>query len=161
MGSHEEAAAALAALDTKYTWEGMASPILVKWMDTALQKRRRDQHMAATASRPDPLLLPMMGHHMSPLPQVTGISANAQTVKATLMGRGGPHLQQAATGGVHGSSAPSADLRGLGAISATTIVHAVEEPKPLLETPGSDAPGAAGLQYALKSGKVLVWALCM
>jgi hypothetical protein len=99
MGSHEEAAAALAALDTKYTWEGMASPMIVKWMDAALQKRRRDHHMAATLLRPDPLVLPMMGLHMSPLPQAQGISAATQQVRPALMGRGHPQLQQAATGG--------------------------------------------------------------
>jgi hypothetical protein len=47
MESHEGAAAALDALNTKYTWPGMQSPMVVKWMDTALQTRRREHHMAA------------------------------------------------------------------------------------------------------------------
>ncbi|KAJ9515120.1 hypothetical protein QJQ45_028921 [Haematococcus lacustris] len=47
MGTHEEALAAIEALDSKYCWEGMEGPMVVKWMDTALQRRRREQHLAA------------------------------------------------------------------------------------------------------------------
>jgi hypothetical protein len=47
MGSHEEAAAALEGLDNKFVWGGMGSPMSVRWMDAALQKRRRDAHVAA------------------------------------------------------------------------------------------------------------------
>ncbi|GFR41383.1 hypothetical protein Agub_g2066 [Astrephomene gubernaculifera] len=46
MGSHAEAVAAIAALDSQYVWEGMETPMVVKWMDTALQRRRREQHLA-------------------------------------------------------------------------------------------------------------------
>jgi hypothetical protein len=63
MGSHEEAAAALEGIDNKYTWEGLGSPMVVKWMDAALQKRRRDQHMAA--GRHD--LLPPLRLHTTPV----------------------------------------------------------------------------------------------
>ncbi|PNH12299.1 CUGBP Elav-like family member 4 [Tetrabaena socialis] len=46
MGGHEEAVAAIAALDSQYVWGGMETPMVVKWMDTALQRRRREQHLA-------------------------------------------------------------------------------------------------------------------
>ncbi len=46
MGSHAEAVAAIAALDSKYVWEGMETPMVVKWMDMALQRRRRELHLA-------------------------------------------------------------------------------------------------------------------
>jgi hypothetical protein len=58
MGSHQEAAAALDALNSKYTWGGMQSPMIVKWMDAALQKRRREHHMAATRQE---LSMPVVG----------------------------------------------------------------------------------------------------
>jgi RNA recognition motif-containing protein len=47
MNSNDEAIAAINALDSKYTWEGMDSPMVVKWMDVALQKRRREEHLLA------------------------------------------------------------------------------------------------------------------
>ncbi|GFR49895.1 hypothetical protein Agub_g12000 [Astrephomene gubernaculifera] len=47
MSVHSEAVAAINALDGKFTWEGMDCPMVVKWMDTALQRRRREQHLAA------------------------------------------------------------------------------------------------------------------
>mmetsp|Transcript_31833 Transcript_31833/g.70722 ORF Transcript_31833/g.70722 Transcript_31833/m.70722 type:complete len:496 (-) Transcript_31833:2249-3736(-) len=47
MGTHQEAVAAIDALDNKYIWDGMESPMVVKWMDAALQRRRREQHLAA------------------------------------------------------------------------------------------------------------------
>ncbi len=47
MGSHEEAVASIDALDNKFVWEGMESPMVAKWMDAALQRRRREQHLAA------------------------------------------------------------------------------------------------------------------
>jgi len=47
MGSHEEAVNAIDHLDSKFVWEGMESPMVVKWMDAALQRRRREQHLAA------------------------------------------------------------------------------------------------------------------
>lgn len=46
MGSHAEAVAAIAALDSKFVWEGMETPMVVKWMDMALQRRRRELHLA-------------------------------------------------------------------------------------------------------------------
>ncbi|KAG2499151.1 hypothetical protein HYH03_002733 [Edaphochlamys debaryana] len=46
MGSHNEAVAAIAALDSQFVWEGMETPMVVKWMDMALQRRRREQHLA-------------------------------------------------------------------------------------------------------------------
>ncbi len=46
MGTHEEALAVIEGLDGRYTWEGMDSPMVVKWMDAALQRRRREQHLA-------------------------------------------------------------------------------------------------------------------
>lgn len=57
MGSNDEAAAAIEALDSKYTWDGMDSPMVVKWMDAALQKRRREEHLAAMRQG----LVPSMG----------------------------------------------------------------------------------------------------
>ncbi len=47
MGSNEEACAAIEALDSQFVWDGMVSPMVVKWMDAALQKRRREEHLAA------------------------------------------------------------------------------------------------------------------
>ncbi len=46
MGTHEEARAAIEGLDSRFCWEGMDSPMVVKWMDAALQRRRREQHLA-------------------------------------------------------------------------------------------------------------------
>lgn len=46
MAHHDEAVAAIEALDSKYVWGGMDSPMVVKWMDAALQRRRREQHLA-------------------------------------------------------------------------------------------------------------------
>jgi hypothetical protein len=51
MSSSDEAANAIAALDNKYVWPGMDCPMAVKWMDTQLQQRRRDQHLAAMRHR--------------------------------------------------------------------------------------------------------------
>lgn len=47
MGSHGEAAAAISGLDGRYSWGGMDSPMVVKWMDAQLQKRRKEDHLAA------------------------------------------------------------------------------------------------------------------
>jgi hypothetical protein len=47
MGSNEEAVAAIDALDNRHVWDGMEAPMVVKWMDAALQKRRREEHLAA------------------------------------------------------------------------------------------------------------------
>ncbi|GAX72674.1 hypothetical protein CEUSTIGMA_g130.t1 [Chlamydomonas eustigma] len=47
MSTHEEAIAAIQALDNQHVWEGMDVPMVVKWMDAALQRRRREQHLAA------------------------------------------------------------------------------------------------------------------
>jgi CUG-BP- and ETR3-like factor len=47
MSSHEEAVLAIDSLDSKYLWEGMNSTMVVKWMDQELQKKRREEHMAA------------------------------------------------------------------------------------------------------------------
>jgi hypothetical protein len=49
--------AAIDALDSKFTWEGMDVPMVVKWMDAALQRRRREQHLAAMRQS----LVPSMG----------------------------------------------------------------------------------------------------
>ena len=57
MGSNDEAAAAIDALDNKHIWEGMEAPMVVKWMDAALQKRRREEHLAAMRQG----LVPSMG----------------------------------------------------------------------------------------------------
>ncbi len=46
MGTHDEAVAAINALHGKHVWEGMDAPMIVKWMDTALQQRRREHHLA-------------------------------------------------------------------------------------------------------------------
>jgi hypothetical protein len=48
MGTCDAAFAAIHALDNKFTWEGMDAPIVVKWMDGAMQRRRREQHMATS-----------------------------------------------------------------------------------------------------------------
>jgi hypothetical protein len=47
MSTHEEAVEAIQALDNQHVWEGMDVPMVVKWMDAALQRRRREQHLAA------------------------------------------------------------------------------------------------------------------
>lgn len=57
MGSNDEAAAAIETLDNKHVWEGMEAPMVVKWMDAALQKRRREEHLAAMRQG----LVPSMG----------------------------------------------------------------------------------------------------
>jgi hypothetical protein len=57
MGSNDEAAAAIDALDNRHVWEGMEAPMVVKWMDAALQKRRREEHLAAMRQG----LVPSMG----------------------------------------------------------------------------------------------------
>ena len=49
MGSNDAAAAAIDALDGRYVWDGMDGAMVVKWMDAALQKRRREEHLAAMA----------------------------------------------------------------------------------------------------------------
>ncbi|KAI8465632.1 MAG: hypothetical protein J3K34DRAFT_487277 [Monoraphidium minutum] len=41
------ALAAIEALDGQYTWDGMDGPMIVKWMDAALQRRRREEHLAS------------------------------------------------------------------------------------------------------------------
>lgn len=57
MGSNDEAAAAIEALDNRHVWDGMEAPMVVKWMDAALQKRRREEHLAAMRQG----LVPSMG----------------------------------------------------------------------------------------------------
>jgi hypothetical protein len=57
MGSNDEAASAIDALDAKHVWDGMEAPMVVKWMDAALQKRRREEHLAAMRQG----LVPSMG----------------------------------------------------------------------------------------------------
>lgn len=42
MSSHEEAVAAMEALDEKVTWEGMTDPLVVKWAMQDRQKRARN-----------------------------------------------------------------------------------------------------------------------
>lgn len=59
MGSNDEAAAAIEALDNKHVWDGMEAPMVVKWMDAALQKRRREEHLAAMRQG----LVPSMGRY--------------------------------------------------------------------------------------------------
>ncbi|KAK9813350.1 hypothetical protein WJX73_001733 [Symbiochloris irregularis] len=49
MTTHDEAAAALAALDNLHKWEGMESPMVVRWMDRELQKRRRESRQGPPA----------------------------------------------------------------------------------------------------------------
>lgn len=61
MGSNDEAAAAIEALDNKHVWQGMEAPMVVKWMDAALQKRRREEHLAAMRQG----LVPSMGESSS------------------------------------------------------------------------------------------------
>lgn len=57
MGSNDEAAAAIEALDNRHVWDGMEARMVVKWMDAALQKRRREEHLAAMRQG----LVPSMG----------------------------------------------------------------------------------------------------
>jgi hypothetical protein len=54
-----------------------------------------------------------------------------------------------------GPSAPLANLSAPAAISATTSVHAAEQPVLPLEILSADAPGGAELQCALKGGRTL------
>ena len=44
---HDDAQAAIESLNSTFVWEGMDGPMVVKWMDTALQQRRREQHLAS------------------------------------------------------------------------------------------------------------------
>lgn len=37
----------IAALDGTRIWSEMDSPLVVKWMDTELQRKRREEHLAA------------------------------------------------------------------------------------------------------------------
>lgn len=55
MGSNDEAAAAIEALDSRHIWEGMEAPMVVKWMDAALQKRRREEHLLAMRTGQSPV----------------------------------------------------------------------------------------------------------
>ena len=47
MTTHDEAEAARAALDNKHRWQGMESPMVVRWVDRELQKRRRETRHGA------------------------------------------------------------------------------------------------------------------
>jgi CUG-BP- and ETR3-like factor len=47
MGTHQQALAAIEALDSQHIWPGMEARMAVKWMDTKLQRQRREQHLAA------------------------------------------------------------------------------------------------------------------
>ncbi|GBF89388.1 hypothetical protein Rsub_01960 [Raphidocelis subcapitata] len=44
MGSADEATAAIWGLHESHVWEGMSQPMVVRWMDSALQRRRREEH---------------------------------------------------------------------------------------------------------------------
>ncbi|KAI8462603.1 MAG: hypothetical protein J3K34DRAFT_475967 [Monoraphidium minutum] len=52
MGSAEEATAAIAGLHEQHTWQGMAQPMVVRWMDSALQRRRREEHISGRQPAP-------------------------------------------------------------------------------------------------------------
>ena len=80
MGTNEEAAAAIAALDCKYTWRSMDVPMVVKWMDAALQKKRREEHLMAMRQG----LVPSMSMSEWLLP-CTHIRFNSLEAKATIM----------------------------------------------------------------------------
>ncbi|GBF95952.1 CUG-BP- and ETR-3-like factor [Raphidocelis subcapitata] len=45
LGSVEEATSAIAALHETHVWPGMSQPMVVRWMDSALQRRRREEHL--------------------------------------------------------------------------------------------------------------------
>ena len=47
MGTREEARRALDALDNQFVFEGLEAPMVVKWMDAPLQRKRREVHLAA------------------------------------------------------------------------------------------------------------------
>jgi len=44
MDSADEANAAIQGLHEKHIFEGMAQPMVVRWMDAALQRRRQEEH---------------------------------------------------------------------------------------------------------------------
>lgn len=76
MGSNDEAAAAIEALDNRHVWDGMEAPMVVKWMDAALQKRRREEHLAAMRQG----LVPSMGSDLwmgNPLGMAAGSRGGA------------------------------------------------------------------------------------
>ena len=75
MSTSEEAATAIAALDNKYVWPGMDCPMAVKWMDTQLQQRRRDQHLAAMRHR-------TVGPMGAPLPTMLLMSLGADLAQS-------------------------------------------------------------------------------
>ena len=68
MTTHEEAAAAMAALDNKHKWEGMESPMVVRWMDRELQKRRRETRQGRAPGIPCCLQSPMGALVKAPMP---------------------------------------------------------------------------------------------
>lgn len=49
MSTHDEAAAALAGLDNKHRWDTMDSPMVAKWVDRELQKRRKEGTIGESA----------------------------------------------------------------------------------------------------------------
>jgi hypothetical protein len=44
MASHDEANHAMEELSLKYQWQGMDGPMLLRWVDPELVKRRKDEH---------------------------------------------------------------------------------------------------------------------
>jgi hypothetical protein len=111
MATHEEAAAALEALDSKFSWEGMASPMIVKWMDAGLQKRRREQHLASALARHDLLLPPQLGLHPPAFSQALGLHAGMHQLAQPM--RRGPHLSQGSPGERRCSVRCTGALQGL------------------------------------------------
>jgi hypothetical protein len=59
--------------------------------------------------------------------------------------------------GEQASTAPWAKLRGLGAISITTSVHAVKHPRLPLENRRANAAATAARQCALQCGRPIAW----
>ncbi|KXZ43600.1 hypothetical protein GPECTOR_86g394 [Gonium pectorale] len=130
-----KAVAAIAALDGKFVWEGMDCPMVVKWMDTALQRRRREQHLASIRA---PQQLPSAS--------IGGLLGGGGAAAAGAGGRGaadplqqyGERLEQ------YGAPMGGPSVVPLGGSGAATAGMSVPGP-PGLTIVQHPPPGAAGL----------------
>jgi len=129
MGTNDEAVAAIEALDQKFTWEGMDAPMVVKWMDAALQKRRREEHLAAMRQG----LAPSMAG-MDPWCSSSGSSQPSSVAAMSGLGglaSGGSAGLRALSGSSSGyGEAPSLSMGGVTLESGAQLVLPAEVPPP-------------------------------
>lgn len=113
MGSAEEAAAAIEGLHERHTWPGMAQPMVVRWMDSALQRRRREEYLTmkqqaggpgAACTGPQPTWNPAAAAGGGPFPGAPLAPAGA----------GAPHPPGGSAPGGNGPLSGMAPPRGAG-----------------------------------------------